>query len=186
VTSKLMSKMICVALVVLPSIVVRAQQNKTGQAGVPPAPPEVKQAVDALTGTWAGQMTAKVPGYAPETFDWLMECKPVALRSAVACTNEGKASIGQLSESCLFAFDSEGRAVHYMCVTSMGEVHDHKGQWKDSRTIEFEPLRAGMMGGQVIETMRWQFVDANTLDKISTMTMSDGSAAVFEFKAKRK
>src|SRR4030095_6526977 len=104
-------------------------------------------------------MTARIPGYAATTFDWLMECKLVALGAGVACTNGGKASIGQLSESCLFAFDPAGGAVHYMCVTSMGEVHDHKGHWKDGRIIEFEPLPAGMMGSPVIETLRWQFTD---------------------------
>jgi len=72
-----------------------------------------------------------------------------------------------------------------MCVTSMGEVHDHKGHWKDGRVIEFEPLRAGMMGGQVIEILRWQFTEVNSLEKYSTVTMPDGSAMIFEFKGKR-
>jgi hypothetical protein len=180
-----MSKIICIVLVAMLSVALRVQQ-KTGQAGQPSARPEVKQTVDALTGTWAGQMTARIPGYPVATFDWRMECKTVALGAGVACTNGGSTSIGQLSESCLFAFDPVGAAVHYMCVTSMGEVHDHKGHWKDGRIIEFEPLRAGMMGNQVVETLRWQFNEVDSLDKTSTVTMSDGSAMVFEFKGKQK
>jgi hypothetical protein len=170
-----MSKIICTLILAMLSIAVRGQQ-KPGQAGPPPAPPEVKQTVDALAGTWAGQMTARVPGYPPATFAWTMECKTVALGAGVACTNGGITSIGH----------PDGKAVHYMCVTSMGEVHDHKGHWKDGRVVEFEPLRAGMMGGQVTETLRWQFTDVNSLDKFSTVTMPDGSAMVFEFKGKRE
>jgi hypothetical protein len=179
-----MSKMICTMILVILSTAVRGQQ-KPSQAG-PPAPPEVKQTVDALNGIWTGQMTARVPGYPPATFAWTMECKTVALGAGVACTNGGSTSIGEMSESCLFAFDPDGKAVHYMCVTSMGEVHDHKGHWKDDRVIEFEPLRAGMMGGQVTETLRWRFTDTKSLDKFSTVTMADGNAMIFEFKGRRK
>lgn len=139
-----------VPLIAVSMIVPALQDRQRAQPGPPPAPSEVKQTVDALNGTWTGQMTAKVPGHAPATFDWLMECKTVALGSGVACANGGRASIGELSEIMSFAFDRDGKAVHYMCVTSMGEVHDHKGHWKDNRVIEFESLRAGMMGGEVI------------------------------------
>ena len=68
----------------------------------------------------------------------------------------------------------------------MGEVHDHKGQWKDDKTIEFEPLRAGMMGQLVTETNRWYFPDANTIEKTSTVKLADGSSMNFEFHGKRQ
>jgi len=67
----------------------------------------------------------------------------------------------------------------------LGEVHDHKGKWTDGQTIEFEPLRAGMMGQLVTETNRWYFPDANTIDKTSAVTLADGSSLNFEFKGKR-
>jgi hypothetical protein len=114
-----------------------------------------------------------------------MDCKPIALGSGASCTNTGKASIGVMAESCLLAYDPEGKAVHCMCVTSMGEVHDHKGAWKDANTIEFERSRAGMMGQLVTETNRWYFPDANTIDKTSEVTLADDSKMNFEFKAKR-
>lgn len=170
-------------ILVILSTAVRGQQ-KPSQAG-PPAPPEVKQTVDALNGIWTGQMTARVPGYPPATFAWTMECKTVALGAGVACTNGGSTSIGEMSESCLFAFDPDGKAVHYMCVTSMGEVHDHKGTWTDFKTIDFEPLRAGMMGQQVTETLKWRFDDNRTIDKISEVRLPDGSVMRFQFKGKR-
>ena len=130
-------------------------------------------------------MTARIPGMAPETFNWTMDCRSVALGAGASCANEGKASIGLLAESCLFAYDLDRKAVHYMCVSSMGEVHDHKGRWKDDKTLEFEPLRAGMMGQQITETLKWSFPDSHTLSKTSTVTMPDGSSMVFEFTGRR-
>jgi hypothetical protein len=161
--------------------------NQTAQVKPPrtSATPEVRKIVEAMSGIWMGQMTANVPGFPLATFDWKMNCQPVAQRSGVSCTNTGTASIGSMTESCLLAFDPEGKAVHYMCVTSMGEVHDHKGIWVDTKTIEFEPLRAGMMGQPITETLRWYFPDTNTIDKTSEVKMADGSIMKFEFKGKR-
>ena len=162
-----------------------AQKQDGQRKPTAPSPPEVKKTVDAISGRWTGQMTARVPGTPAESFNWTMDCRTVAQGAGASCTNTGKASIGYMSESCLLAFDPEGKTVHYMCVTSMGEVHDHKGTWKDAQTIEFEPLRAGMMGQLVTETNRWYFPDANTIDKTSVVTMADGSSMNFEFKGKR-
>jgi len=161
----------------------RGQSQTTASSG--PKIPEVARTVQAIQGTWLGSMTAEVPGYPKETFDWKMDCKVVALGAGASCTNSGTASIGSMAESCLLAFDPDGRAVHYMCVTSMGEVHDHKGLWRDNPTIEFEPLRAGMMGQVITETLTWRFPDAQTIDKVSLVTLSNGSSMRFEFKGRR-
>src|SRR5215472_13982597 len=150
-----------------------------------PSSPEVKKTTDSIVGKWSGQMTARIQGMPPETFPWTMDCKPAAFGAGSVCTNEGKASIGSMSESCLLAFDPEGKAVHYMCVTSMGEVHDHKGFWKDARTIEFEPLHAGMMGQTITETLSWNFPDAQTIDKVSEVSLANGKVMRFEFKGSR-
>jgi hypothetical protein len=150
--------------------------NQTAQVKPPPqtgATPEMRKIVEVMCGTWMGQMTANVPGF-PRIFDWRMNCQTVALGAGVSCTNTGTASIGSMAESCLLVFDPEGKAIHYMCVTSMGEVHDHKGKWVDHQTIEFEPLRAGMMGQPITETLRWYFPDSNTIDKTSEVKMADG------------
>ena len=151
-----------------------------------PSPPEVKKTTDSIVGKWTGQMTARIQGIPPETFPWTMNCKPAAFGAGAACTNEGKASIGSMSESCLLAYDPQGKAVHYMCVTSMGEVHDHKGYWKDEKTIEFEPLRAGMIGKLVTETNRWFFPEPGVISKTSTVTMADGTSMTFEYNGKRE
>jgi hypothetical protein len=150
-----------------------------------PEAAEMRKTVEAITGTWEGQLRATV-GPDSEVFPWTMDCKVVALGAGAACANGGKASIGLMKESCLLAYDPEGKAVHYMCVTSVGEVHDHKGNWTDDRTIEFEPLQAGLIGKTMTEKLSWSFPDATTIVKTSVVTMSDGSSMKFEFAGKRK
>jgi hypothetical protein len=161
-------------------------QNQGSKSRQPPQPPEVSQTVEALNGTWLGRMTARVPGFPAETFDWTMNCQFVAQGAGLLCSNKGTASIGSMSESCLLAFDPEGKAVHYMCVTSMGEVHDHKGKWIDAKTIKFEPLRAGMMGKPITETLEWRFPDQRTIVKTSEVKLSDGTSMYFEFNGGRQ
>ena len=164
-----------------------AEGNNIAQVR-PPEPlarVEVNRIVEAMNGIWTGKMTANVPGAPSESFDWKMNCQIVATGAGLSCTNTGKASIGSMTESCLLAFDPEGKAIHYMCVTSMGEVHDHKGTWVDSKTIEFEPLRAGMMGQSIVETLKWRFVDADTIDKTSEVKLANDSEMKFEFVGKR-
>jgi hypothetical protein len=165
-----------------------ARGQKSGKTGPPrlEMPPEVRKTAEAIQGTWLGTMVARVPGYPAESFEWTMTCQFVAQGAGASCTNTGKASIGSMSESCLLAFDPEGKSVHYMCVTSMGEVHDHKGKWKDEKTIQFEPLVGGMMGQQVTETNRWHFPTTDTIDKTSDIKLPDGSVMSFEFKGKRQ
>ena len=180
-----MIRNILVWLVMLALPVIAQKQADRQKPPAAPSTPEVKKTVDAITGNWSGQMTARVPGTPVESFTWKMNCTSVAQGAGASCTNTGKASIGLMSESCLLAYDPEAKAVHYMCVTSMGEVHDHKGKWTDGQTIEFEPLLAGMMGQLVTETNRWYFPDANTIDKTSAVTLADGSSMNFEFKGRR-
>jgi hypothetical protein len=157
----------------------RAQQ-------APAAPPqaarslEIARTAQALVGRWTGSMTATTP-QRTETFPWSIECRPVALGGGAACTMEGTASIGPLAQSCLLAYDPEGKAVHLMCVTSMGEVHDHKGRWTDDRTLAFEPLRGGMADQVVTETLAWWFPESTRVVMRSTVEMDGGASMSFEF-----
>jgi len=56
-------------------------------------------------------------------------------------------------------------------------------QGSDNKTIEFEPLRVGMMGQLVTKTNRWYFADANTIEKTSMVTLAYGSSMNFELSA---
>lgn len=177
---------ILITLALLTGPALAQKQDAVPKTSEPVTAPDVSRTVAAIQGSWLGKMTANVPGFPPETFDWTMNCKTVAKGAGASCTNWGRASIGSMEESCLLAFDPEGKAVHYMCVTSMGEVHDHKGRWVDAQTIEFEPLRAGMMGQPITETLRWRFPDSRTIDKTSEVTLADGSSMHFEFRGQRQ
>jgi hypothetical protein len=99
---------------------------------------------------------------------------------------EGRPSIGALEQACLVAYDPAGRAVHYMCVTSMGEVHDHKGLWSDDATLAFEPLVGGLEGRTMTETITWRFPDPRTMQTRSVVTLADGSVMSFEFEGRRE
>ena len=55
----------------------------------------------------------------------------------------------------------------------------------DLKTINFEPLQAGMMGQQVTETLRWHFDDNQTIDKISEVRLPNGTVMHFRFKGKQ-
>ena len=171
-------------LVLMASAICRAQQPASG--GMPPAPPEVKKTVDAISGDWSGNMTASIPGLKPETFPWEIKCKSAALGSGAACTLEGKASIGPIAESCLLGYDPSRKEVHYMCITSMGEIHDHQGRWANDTTIEFTPYKAFMLGQPIVETVRLSFPDSHTFHTESVVTTEDGRTMSFTFTGVRK
>ena len=99
---------------------------------------------------------------------------------------EGKASIGPLSQSCIVAYDPDSRTVRYMCATSMGEVHDHRGRWTDEKTVEFEPLEGSLRGAPMTETIRWTFPDAKTIVTRTEVALKDGLTLSFEFNGTRQ
>jgi hypothetical protein len=172
-----------VSLVVVSSVAVADEKN----AGPPKQqPPEVKQTVNAVLGKWSGKMTAVLPGEEDEKFIWTVTCETAALGAGASCVQEGKASIGKLAESCLIAYDASSKSVHKMCVGSMGEVHDHKGYWKDKMTIEFEPLHGTMQGHPIVETVSMKFPDPRTMINTSVVVLSDGRKMSFEFTGKRE
>jgi hypothetical protein len=147
--------------------------------------PEIKQTVDAVLGSWNGQMTAVVPGGGSETFPWKMDCQRAALGAGAVCTSDGTASIGAMAQTCLLAYSREEKSVHYMCVTSMGEVHDHKGQWK-ADSIEFAPLEGFLSGGRMVENVTMSFPNRSMMKTRSVVTLPDSSVMTFDFTGTRK
>jgi hypothetical protein len=135
-----------VAVFVILVLPLNAPQKSPAAPPSPPSPPEVQKTADALVGEWSGRMTAIVPGAEPESFPWSMSCRLAALGRGASSTTQGRASIGLLAQDCLLAYAPDDRVVHYMCVTSMGEIHDHKGHWTDDNTIDFEPLAGDFHG----------------------------------------
>jgi hypothetical protein len=162
-----------------------AQTAFAAEPKVTPPPPEVAKTAKALLGRWVGEATATTPFDKPETFKWTIECKLIAMGAGAECTSGGKASIGKMAQTCLLAFDPDGKSVHYMCVSSMGEVHDHRGQWK-SDSIEYEPFQGGMSGQHITEFVKTSFPSSSTIVHTSKVVMGDGSSMSFEFHGRRE
>jgi len=186
-----MKKLILLCAVCATSIALADDKKgeKKGEAAAkPPAlheMPDVKKVVDAFAGKWAMDAELTMPGAKPEKTKVTMECKKIAMGAGVSCAMEGKSSMGPMAQTCMIAHDPEGSGVHLMCVTSMGEVHDHKGKWKDDKTLEFEPYKGTMMGKPATETVTMAMADAKTMTMTSTTTTAEGDF-VFSSTAKKK
>jgi hypothetical protein len=150
------------------------------------AEPDAERTVHTTLGRWTGTMVATVPGDKPGRFAWTIDCHVVAGGRGAACEQSGTASIGKIEESCLVAFDPETKAVHKMCVSSAGEVHDHRGAWRDPTTLAFEPLHTTMRGATVTETVTMRFPDATTLVNESVFALPGGATMTFAFTGKKQ
>lgn len=155
----------------------------------PPLPPEVKQTVDAFVGKWVMDAAIAMPGAGARTkFKMSLDCKKIALGNGVQCTMSGKISdLGPLEQTCLVGHDPQsGTGTHMMCITSMGEVHDHKGTWKDDKSLVFEPFKFTSAGKTATEDVSVTWPDTKSLVFTSVVTMEDGSRTTFEATGKRK
>jgi carbon monoxide dehydrogenase subunit G len=150
----------------------------------PPAaaaqPPEIKKTVDAFAGRWIMDTTITAPGSAPQKAPLKVTCRETAGRKAVTCDMVGNIPGSGLMEAAfIVGFDTFGKRVHFMAITSDEEVHDHVCRWTDASTLACDPLKAGLMGEPVTE----DFVitsGAHRLSFKSTMTLRDGSRIVFD------
>jgi hypothetical protein len=153
----------------------------------PPPPPESKKTVDAFLGKWAldGSLT---PNGAKEPFKLkgTMECKKAAGGLAVNCTMTAKAPapIGTMELAALFGYDASRKEVHMFSMTSAGEVHDHKGTWKDDKTLDLGTLNYTEGGKPATETLVFTWADPKTLTFKSVTTGEQ--ASTFDGAAKRK
>jgi hypothetical protein len=152
----------------------------------PPPPAELKKTVDAFAGHWMFDGMVTVPGGAPTKMKMDMDCKKTALGKGVACA--GKATIpglGPWQGSFMVGYDTHGKQVHFMGLTSDEEVHDHRCTWKGESTLACDPLKGGMGGQPVTEDLVFT-AGAKTLAFKSTTTLPDGGKIVFEGNGKRK
>lgn len=140
--------------------------------------------IAAMSGEWSGVMRAEVP---PDTeeFPWRASCAPVALGAGVLCHSEGTASIGPIAQSCLIAVAPGEEEVHLMCVSSMGEVHDHRGRYVDG-AIRFEPLRAAISGAIVEEIVEYRITPGGEMQTLSVVRATGRPDMRFTLRATRQ
>jgi hypothetical protein len=102
------------------------------------------------------------------------------------CNALGEATgLGPMEFGILVGFDAEEKLVHLMAMTSNGEIHDHKGAWKDDKTLAFEPLKYKTQGQDATEDLSFTFGSAKEMSFQSVITKADGSKETFEGKSTR-
>ena len=129
----------------------------------PPLPPEVKKTVDAFAGKWAFDGVISMEGKQVKG-KVTIDCKKIALGNAVMCTMKGKfPGFPDEDNGVLVGYDIGGKAVHFMAITTGGEVHDHKCQWKDEKTLDCGSLAyTAVDGSPATEELAFTWTDAKT------------------------
>ena len=154
-----------------------------GEAAPPPSP-ELAKTVSAFVGKSVYESTITMPGGQPQKTKLTFDCKKTALGKAVACMFTGTIpGAGPYEGSFIIGYDTYGKAVHFMAITSDEEVHDHKCHWNGDE-LPCEPLKGGMGGQAVVEELSFSFAGKKRSFK-STITFADGGKAYFEGLASR-
>lgn len=139
--------------------------------------------ISSMVGEWSGVMHASVPPNS-EDIPWRVSCTPIARGAGVLCRSGGSASIGPIDQSCLLAVAPGDEVTHLMCVSSMGEVHDHRGRFEDGR-IRFVPLRARISGKMAEEIVEYEVASDGTLRTSSVVHEAAQPEMRFTLEARR-
>jgi hypothetical protein len=152
----------------------------------PPAPaPELKKTVDALAGHWAFDGTITLPGGKPKRVKMKLDCTRTAAGKAVYCLEDTVVvDLGPMQAAYLVGYDTFGKRVHFMAMTSDEAVHDHRCDWKNDRELACETLAAGMNGAPVTEEFGISF-NGNLAVIKATMVVGGGNRMTFEVKGRR-
>jgi hypothetical protein len=158
----------------------------------PPAPPEVKATVDAFKGNWKFETTMTATGIPgmdkPATSKMTFNCKAVAGGTAVSCDSKMKTPMGPFDALFVVTYDPYSKAVHFMGITNMHEVHDHVCAWAGN-DLNCKPLKGGMGpgGDEITEDLTMTFDEKRknvSFKSVSKMTKGGGTMT-FEGKGKK-
>jgi hypothetical protein len=151
-----------------------------------PAAPELKKTVDAFAGRWSFDGTLTLPDGKSKALTSKLTCSKVANGKAVSCLEEGHAAdLGPSQSAFLIGYDTFGKRVHFMAITSDEAVHDHPCTWTSERDLTCEPLKGGMNGAPITEQFVVSFDGSTASIKVRT-TMPDGSVMLVNLKGKRE
>jgi hypothetical protein len=160
--------------------------SSTASAAEPPLPPEVARTVNAFAGKWTFDGVLSFEGKEVKG-KLAIDCRKIALGKAVSCSMKGKfPGFPDEDDGILVGYDIGGKAVHFMAITSGGEVHDHSCQWKGEETLDCGTLAyTAVDGSPATEELAFTWADARTSSFRATITV--GAAKVrFEGKGRRK
>lgn len=139
--------------------------------------------IAAMSGEWSGAMRAEVPP-ATEEFPWRVSCAPIARGAGLLCHSGGTGSIGPIAQSCLLAVAPGDEEVHLMCVSSIGEVHDHRGRYYGG-VIRFVPLRARIAGEIAEELVEYRIAPSGNMRTVSIVRRTGRPEMRFTLQARR-
>jgi hypothetical protein len=156
-----------------------------GQSKGSAMPPEVQRTVDAFLGHWVLTGTDTEPSpQVPVHFNLTIACKPAALGAAVSCSFVGRLpGVGRVEAASVIGYSPDEQVVRWMEISSTGEYHDHRGQWKGD-VIEFEPLEYSVSGKKATEYLSIGFPSAGNLTLRSVTETGEGKS-ILECMGKR-
>ncbi len=150
-----------------------------------PPPPEMKKTVDAFAGRWTFAGTMTLPDGKSAPIKDRLTCTKAAGGKAVSCIEEGDVvGLGPSHGAFLIGYDTFGKRVHFMAMTSDEAVHDHQCSWKEGRQLACDPLKGGMNGQAVTEEFTVSFDGGSAVIKVA-VTLPDGGRMLIDMKGKR-
>jgi hypothetical protein len=169
---------LAVSLVAILGLAGGATIVRAAEATPPPAP-ELEKTVAAFAGKSVYDATITMPGGKPLKTKFTFDCRKTALGKAVTCLFTGSIpGVGPYEGSFLIGYDTYGKAVHFMAITSDEEVHDHVCRWNGDE-LPCDSLKGGMGGQAVTEALSFSFAGKKR-SFTSTITFADGGKATFE------
>ena len=142
------------------------------------APPEIRQTVNRLLGHWNFQGTDTEPNAKPSRVALTIDCRPTALGAAVVCDLKGGvADSGPVEATAVVGYSPDEHVVRWMEISSSGEYHDHRGNWKGN-ALEFEPLSYTVLGKKYTEKFSLSFPASGDLQLKAVTESADGPSII--------
>ena len=143
-----------------------------------PAPaPEVARTSEAFNGRFTVDGTLAM-GTAPASkVKVTVACRKVARGRASSCTLAAKTPMGPMEGAMLVGYNALDKAVHFMSMTSDGEVHDHVCRWQGN-ALGCDRLKGNMGALAVTEDLSFRF-EGSTMSFQSLTILPDGTRMAF-------
>jgi len=143
------------------------------------APPEIRQTVHRLLGHWKFQGTDTEPkNKEPSKVALTIDCRPTALGAAVVCDLRGNvAGSGSVEATAIVGYSPDEHVVRWMEISSSGEYHDHRGDWKGN-SLEFQPLSYTVLRKRYTEKFSLRFPSDGELLLKSVTESIDGVSTI--------
>lgn len=138
-----------------------------------------------LVGNWKVNVVARMPDGGEQWGSGTIVAEPICsdygVKTILRVDVEG---IGPYEEHDLWGLDRDTGLLHLYSVTSSGAVHDHVGNMRDGRSIEFHWL--GLHDGKdTVENLILEFASPKEIHIHETDTVDGKPGPVFDYYMKR-